>query len=111
MFEGEGAILSEMLRERNLVGPDQFRELQADASGQAGLAARRGRPRLAHVLTQGGPLLRASGRWIGAWSRRRPCCALPAGANPANAVRCAAPRLPSARSEEHTSELQSLRHL
>jgi type IV pilus assembly protein PilB len=30
MFEGEGAILSELLRERNLVGPDQFRELQEE---------------------------------------------------------------------------------
>ncbi len=30
MFEGEGAILSELLRERNLVGPEQFRELQEE---------------------------------------------------------------------------------
>ena len=30
MFEGEGAILSELLRERNLVGADQFRELQEE---------------------------------------------------------------------------------
>ena len=30
MFEGEAAILSELLRERNLVGPEQFRELQEE---------------------------------------------------------------------------------
>ncbi len=30
MFEGEAAILSELVRERNLVSPDQFGELQEE---------------------------------------------------------------------------------
>ena len=30
MFEGEGAILSELVRERNLLTPEQFREIEEE---------------------------------------------------------------------------------